>query len=90
VAKKAAGTMISTLTSSELVQAGVEKSWAYQRSEKPGGGNCRNGAELKEITTTTTSGASSQTATMQHMIARRMRHGRMPSSLIAQPPGGRR
>ncbi len=86
VAKAAAGTMISTLTSSEFIQAGVEKSCSYQRSEKPGGGNCRNGAELNEITTTTTSGASNHTATTPHRIARRIRHGRMPSPLIARPP----
>src|SRR3984957_11985877 len=58
------GTMSWTLTHSALVHAGVENSTAYQRSEKPGGGNCRKGAELNEMITTTASGASRKTATM--------------------------
>src|SRR5882757_5125896 len=58
------GTMSWTLTHSAFVQAGVENSTPYQRSERPGGGNCRKGAALNEMITTTASGASRKTATM--------------------------
>ena len=84
------GTMSWTLTHSALVQAGVENSTPYQRSEKPGGGNCRKGAELNEMITTTASGASRKTATMITSVPRSRRQGVMPSALTARSPSGPR
>ena len=69
VASKPVGMTISTLVSNVLAHSGSLNSLRYHCSEKPGGGNVRNCAELNEITTTISIGATrNSTVSAQHVI----------------------